>query len=63
MDTIVVDDELLSMEQFEEECKGIPEINVIGKFDNPEDALEFAKTRRVDFALLDVEMPRMNGLA
>jgi len=63
MDTIVVDDELLSMEQFEEECRGIPEINVVGKFDNPEDALTYAKSNRVDFALLDVEMPRMNGLA
>ena len=59
MDTIVVDDELLSMEQFEEECRGIPEINVVGKFDNPEDALTYAKSNRVDFALLDVEMPHM----
>ncbi len=63
MDTIVVDDELLSMEQFEEECRGIPEIHVVGKFDDPHDALEFARHRRVDFALLDVEMPNMNGLA
>lgn len=62
MDTIVVDDELLAMEQFEEECKGIPEINVVGKFDNPQDALAYARQHRVDFALLDVEMPRMNGL-
>lgn len=62
MHTIVVDDELLSMEQFEEECRGIPEINVVGKFDNPHHALEFARNNRVDFALLDVEMPAMNGL-
>ncbi len=62
MHTIVVDDELLSMEQFEEECRGIPEINVVGKFDNPQLALEYAKSNRVDFALLDVEMPLMNGL-
>lgn len=62
MDTIVVDDELLSMEQFEEECRGIQDINVVGKFDNPHEALEFARTNKVDFALLDVEMPLMNGL-
>lgn len=62
MDTIVVDDELLSMEQFEEACRKIPEIHVVGKFDNPRDALEFAEHRHVDFALLDVEMPQMNGL-
>lgn len=62
METIVVDDELLSMEQFQEVCKNIPEIHLVGKFDKSQTALEYAKTHRVDFALLDIEMPQMDGL-
>lgn len=62
MRTILVDDELLSMAQFEAECRDIPEIELVGKFDNGEDALEFARKQPVDFALLDVEMPGMDGI-
>ena len=58
----MVDDELLSLAQFEEECRDIPEIQLVGKFDNGKDALEFARRIPVDFALLDVQMPGMNGI-
>lgn len=62
MKTILVDDELLSMQQFEEECKLIPEIDLVGKFADAKEAYEFAKNNQVEFALLDIEMPVMNGL-
>lgn len=62
MKTILVDDELWSMEQFEIEAAGIPGIEVVGKFQSSEEALKFAKTNKVDFALLDIEMPVMNGI-
>lgn len=62
MKTILVDDELWAMDKFEIEAEFIPDIEIVGKFDRSEDALKFAQDHRVDFALLDVEMPGMNGL-
>lgn len=62
MRTIVVDDEELSLRQFELECSRVPEIELVGTFTNPLEALEYAGNHPVDFALLDIEMPQMKGL-
>lgn len=62
MQTILVDDEIWMMEQFEEECSKISDIKLIGKFRSPLDALSFASEHRIDLAFLDIEMPTMNGL-
>ena len=62
MKTILVDDELWTMEQFEEDSKDISEIEIVGKFSRSVEAYEFAKANQVDFALLDIEMPEMNGI-
>ena len=62
MRTIVVDDEELSMRQFEIECAQVREIELVGRFTNPLEALEYARNNTVDFALLDIEMPQMNGI-
>lgn len=62
MRTIVVDDEELSMRQFEIECAQEREIELVGSFTNPLAALDYAALNPVDFALLDVEMPEMNGI-
>lgn len=62
MKTIVVDDEELSMRQFELECSQMAEIELVGTFTSSLKALEYAASHPVDFALLDIEMPQMNGL-
>lgn len=62
MRTILVDDEMLSMRQFEEECRDLPQIELVGKFSRATEALTYAKGHRVHFALLDIEMPGMNGI-
>lgn len=62
MKTIVVDDEELSLRQFELECSQVPEIELAGTFTNPLEALEYARKNPVDFALLDIEMPQMKGI-
>lgn len=62
MKTIIVDDERLAAEQFRLECSDVAEIDVAGVFTDPADALDYAEHNPVEFALLDVEMPGMNGI-
>lgn len=59
--TILVDDELWSMKQFEMECES-NDIELKGKFDNAAEALAFVKKNRIDMALLDIKMPDMDGI-
>ena len=62
MNTILVDDMILDLQLFELKCRDMPDFNIVGKFTNPLEAIEFAKQNIVDFALLDIDMPGMNGM-
>lgn len=62
MKTILVDNEPLMRRKLEEIMRGIREVDVVGSFKNSEKALEYAEENTVEFALLDTEMPVMDGL-
>lgn len=62
MKTILVDNEPLMRRKLEEVMSDIREVDVVGSFKNSEKALEYAERNTVEFALLDTEMPVMNGL-
>ena len=62
MKTIFVDDEPWMLSQFEEECADIPEIEIAATFRLAQDALDYARKHVVEFALLDIELPGMNGV-
>ena len=62
MKTILVDHEPLMRQELETIMKGIREVNVVGSFRNSEHALEYAEDNIVEFALLNTEMPKMDGL-
>lgn len=62
MRVILVDDEPLSLDLFRIECGNMPGFEVVGLFDNAADALSYAQSHPVDFALLDIDMPEMNGI-
>ena len=62
MKVILVDDEPLSLNLFKLECGNMPGFDVVGFFDRSVDALDYAREHPVDFALLDIDMPEMNGI-
>lgn len=62
MKTILIDDEIWAMRQFEAECASVPGIELCGMFESAKLALEYAKNHLVEFALIDIRMPGMNGI-
>lgn len=63
MNIIIVDDEVHSIYYLKSICKEIKEIQVIGEFINPEEALKFICNKtNVDLVFLDIEMPGMSGI-
>ena len=62
MKTIIVDDEEWARKQLETELKKETDIELCGCFANSEEALHYVQNNQVEFALLDVRMPGMDGL-
>lgn len=63
MRTILVDDEILAMERFCQISKNIEQVTIVGKFDQPDKALAYAREEQIDLAILDIEMPEIGGIA
>lgn len=42
-------------------CEQIPNVNVVGAFENGLEALDFARRTRVDAAIIDVVLPNNSG--
>ena len=62
MKTIVVDDESLMLKSFLRLSEGIDDIKIVGTFEYPFEALDYAKENEVDLAVLDIAMPGMTGI-
>jgi two-component SAPR family response regulator len=62
MRVIAVDDEELNLEIFRVEVDGLKDVELVGTFQNPVEALDFASENPVDIAVLDIEMPELNGI-
>lgn len=62
MRAILVDDEPLMLKSFMRYSAEVPEFQVIAQFESPEQALAFAGENLFELALLDIEMPKMNGI-
>ncbi len=62
MNCIVVDDEALGREALKLNIKELPNVDLLGSFDNALKANEFLRENDVDLMFLDVELPGLSGL-
>ena len=62
MKAIVVDDDPIMLNGFLRMSNEIPDLEIVGEFQNPDDALAYVKEYPVELAFLDVIMPHMNGI-
>ncbi|WP_144510265.1 response regulator [Bacillus sp. FJAT-22090] len=60
--TILVDDEILSISLLEYKLQDFPNINIAKVYTHPDQVLSDLATKKIDVAFLDVEMGEMNGL-
>lgn len=61
--TVLVDDEKPALKVLERLLKQYPEIEIVGMFTDAEQALELVKNDEVDLLFLDIDMPKLNGIA
>ena len=62
MRMICVDDEKLVLQYTLSLCDELPQIDETVGFSDPDDALKYLKENDADIALLDIDMPKMNGI-
>ncbi|MBQ5968913.1 MAG: response regulator [Clostridia bacterium] len=62
MKAICVDDEPLVLNLAVSLCRELPELETVEGFTNAREALAYLETESADLALLDIDMPDINGL-
>ena len=62
MKIICVDDEHLALQDVLAQCRSIPEVEQADGFTSGEEALEWLPNHEADIALLDIDMPGMDGI-
>ncbi|MGM7721470.1 LytR/AlgR family response regulator transcription factor [Metabacillus sp. Hm71] len=61
--TLIVDDELYSRDELKHLLQNFPAINIVGEAETGEAAVLKSLQLQPDVVFLDVEMPKMNGMA
>lgn len=60
--TLIVDDDLAFRRAVRQLLERAPEVSVVGEATDGEEALQLAQTLQPDVVLMDITMPRMDGL-
>ena len=63
MRAICIDDEELVLKLTVSMCEAIPQLDEVRGFTTVKDAMDWLKLHTVDLAILDIDMPEMNGIA
>jgi two-component system, LytTR family, response regulator len=59
---LLVDDEPLALRVLDNHIEKIPWLEIAGTCQNPVDAYEILKSRKIDLLFLDIQMPELSGL-
>ncbi|MCQ2512723.1 MAG: response regulator [Lachnospiraceae bacterium] len=59
---MILDDEYWARKSIRRLCELIPNVNVVGDFEDGRKALDFANTTHVDAAIIDILLPNHSGL-
>lgn len=60
--TLLIDDEYLALNLLEEFISKLPELEVVGKFKSPIQALDVLQRGQIDLLFLDIQMPSISGV-
>jgi DNA-binding LytR/AlgR family response regulator len=60
--TIAIDDEPLALQLVSGYIEKTPGLDLVGKFDNPLDAVDFMAKESVDLIFVDIQMPDLTGI-
>ncbi|TYB79722.1 LytR/AlgR family response regulator transcription factor [Bizionia myxarmorum] len=59
---ILVDDEVSNLKSLQKKIESLfPEIQILGAYQKPEDAIEAIEKQDISLLFLDIQMPRING--
>ena len=62
MKAILVDDEPYMIRSFVRNSADISELEIVGSFTEPKEAVSYAENNKFDLAVLDIKMPGMDGI-
>ena len=62
MKCLVIDDEPLAIKILEKYISQLPDLELIEKFNDPLEAVDFLNNHPIDMVFLDINMPTLNGL-
>jgi DNA-binding NarL/FixJ family response regulator len=60
---ILADDHQIILEGLTEVLKSHKELEILGQFPNGKDVIDFVQENEVDVAVMDINMPEMNGIS
>src|ERR1051326_5995967 len=62
MTCVIVDDDIFSLKLMQTYASKVPDLNLLGAFTNPLEAIDFIAGNEPDILFSDIKMPELDGL-